>query len=100
MAVVAGQSQLFYSGVGIFNWYYLSSPPQIPRFFRFDLESGGLIYRIQFSTNRFGVFRNGPQSDIILMLIRGYVKHLIWLYDVLIYININMYKTPGGRMGL
>jgi hypothetical protein len=29
-AVAAGQSQRFYSGVGIFNWYYLSSPPQIP----------------------------------------------------------------------
>jgi hypothetical protein len=30
-AVAAGQSQRFYSGVGIFNWYYLSSPPQIRR---------------------------------------------------------------------
>ena len=30
-AVAAGQSQRFYSGVGIFNWYYLSSPPQILR---------------------------------------------------------------------
>ena len=25
VAVAAGQSQRFYSGVGIFNWYYLSS---------------------------------------------------------------------------
>jgi hypothetical protein len=30
-AVAAGQSQRFYSGVGIFNWYNLSSPPQILR---------------------------------------------------------------------
>jgi hypothetical protein len=43
-AVAVGQSQRLYSGVGIFNWYYLSSPPQIPRFFRFPLESGGLMY--------------------------------------------------------
>jgi hypothetical protein len=28
-AVAAGQSQRFYSGVGIFNWHYLGSPPQI-----------------------------------------------------------------------
>jgi hypothetical protein len=37
-AVAAGQSQRLYSGVGIFNWHYLSSPPQILRFSRFDLE--------------------------------------------------------------
>jgi hypothetical protein len=34
-AVAAGQRPrqrfYFYSGVGIFNWYYLSSPSQIPR---------------------------------------------------------------------
>jgi hypothetical protein len=30
-AVAACQSQRFYSSVGIFNWHYLSSPPQIPR---------------------------------------------------------------------
>jgi hypothetical protein len=41
-AVAAGQSQRFYSGVGIFNWYYLSSPPQIPRGSMVLLESGGL----------------------------------------------------------
>ena len=29
--MAAGQSQRFYSGVGIFNWYYPSSPPQILR---------------------------------------------------------------------
>jgi hypothetical protein len=29
VAVAAGQSQRFYSGVGIFDWYYLSSPTQI-----------------------------------------------------------------------
>jgi hypothetical protein len=28
-AVAAGESQRFYSGVGIFYWHYLSSPPQI-----------------------------------------------------------------------
>ena len=27
-AVAIGQSQRLYSGVGIFNWHYLSSPPQ------------------------------------------------------------------------
>ena len=40
VAVAAGQIQRFYSGVGIFNWYYLSSPPQIPRGSRFVLEEG------------------------------------------------------------
>ena len=45
-AVAAGQSQRFYSGVGIFNfnWYYLSSPPQIPRRRGVDLELGGLTW--------------------------------------------------------
>ena len=43
-AVAVGQSQRFYSGVGIFNWYYLSSPPQIPRPIGADLELGGLTY--------------------------------------------------------
>jgi hypothetical protein len=42
-AVAAGQSQRFYSGVGIFNWRYLSSPPQIPRVSRYHLETRGLI---------------------------------------------------------
>jgi hypothetical protein len=42
-AVAAGQSQRFYSGVGIFSWYYLSSPPQILRGSRYQLELGGLI---------------------------------------------------------
>jgi hypothetical protein len=45
--VAAGQSQRFYSGVGIFNWYYLSSPPQILRFPEVDLESGWLISDIR-----------------------------------------------------
>jgi hypothetical protein len=42
--VAAGQSQRFYSGVGIFNWYYLSSPPQILRCRGVELETRGLIY--------------------------------------------------------
>jgi hypothetical protein len=42
MAVAAGQSQRFYSGVGIFSWYYLSSPPEIPRVPVVDLKLGGL----------------------------------------------------------
>jgi hypothetical protein len=44
-AVAAGQSQRFYSGVGTFNWYwyYLSSPPQIPRGSRVLLELRWLI---------------------------------------------------------
>jgi hypothetical protein len=33
-----------YSGVEIFNWYYPSSPPQIPRVSRCPLEWGWLIY--------------------------------------------------------
>jgi hypothetical protein len=37
-AVTVGQSQRLYSGVGIFNWYYLSSPPQVLRVFRCPLE--------------------------------------------------------------
>jgi hypothetical protein len=45
-AVAAGQSQrfYFYSGVGVFNWYYLSSPPQVLRSPRVGLELGRLIY--------------------------------------------------------
>jgi hypothetical protein len=40
-AVAAGQSKRFYSGVGIFyNWYYLSSPPQILLLPRVGLEWG------------------------------------------------------------
>ena len=42
-AVAVGQSRRLYSGVGIFNWYYLSSPPQIPRTPVVGLESGGLV---------------------------------------------------------
>jgi hypothetical protein len=43
-AVAAGKSQRLHSGVKIFNWYYLSSPPQILRLPRFglELELGGL----------------------------------------------------------
>ena len=43
--MVAGQSQRFYSVVGIFNWCYLSlsSPPQIPRVPGVELETGGLV---------------------------------------------------------
>ena len=37
-AVAVGQSQPPYSGLGIFNWYYLNSPPQIPRPSEVDLE--------------------------------------------------------------
>ena len=44
--MAAGQSQRFYSGVGIFNWYYLSSPPQIPRPPVVHLGTRGLIYAL------------------------------------------------------
>ena len=37
-AVTAGQSQRFYSGMGIFNWYYLSSTPRELRLPGADLE--------------------------------------------------------------
>jgi hypothetical protein len=40
-AVAAGQSQRFYSGVGMSDWYYLSSPPQILRAPGAVLESAG-----------------------------------------------------------
>ena len=30
--------------MGVFNWYYLSSPPQILRFSEVQLESKGLIW--------------------------------------------------------
>jgi hypothetical protein len=33
-------------GVGIFYWYYLSSPPQVLRVPAVRLELGGLIYNI------------------------------------------------------
>ena len=42
-AAAAGKSQRFYSGVGIFNWYYPSSPPQIPRRSEAPFETGGLM---------------------------------------------------------
>jgi hypothetical protein len=45
IVVAAGQSQQFYSGVGTFNWYYLSSPPQILHGSWVGLESKGLICR-------------------------------------------------------
>jgi hypothetical protein len=41
-AVAVGQSQRLYSGVGIFNWYYLSSPPQILCAPGVELELRGL----------------------------------------------------------
>jgi len=40
-----------YSGVGIFNWYYPSSPPQIPRAPGVELERGGLICMSHASLN-------------------------------------------------
>ena len=46
--MAAGQSQRFYSGVGIFNWYYLSSPPQILRVPGVPLETGGLAHNIYY----------------------------------------------------
>jgi hypothetical protein len=48
-AVAVGQSRRLYSGVGVFNWYYLSlsSPPQILRFPRCHLESRGLRYKMR-----------------------------------------------------
>ena len=48
--VAAGQSQRFSSGVGVFNWHYLSSPPQIPQGPGVHLELGGLIYGIVMHT--------------------------------------------------
>jgi hypothetical protein len=39
-AVIVGQSQRLYSRVGIFNWYYLGSPPQILLRPEVELELG------------------------------------------------------------
>ena len=44
-AVAAGQSLWFYSGVGIFNRNYISSPHQLLRFPVVHLELRGLIYQ-------------------------------------------------------
>jgi hypothetical protein len=46
-AVAAGQSQRFYSGMGIFNWYYLSSPPQVLLRRGVQLETGEVIFHRQ-----------------------------------------------------
>jgi hypothetical protein len=42
--VAVGQSQPLYSGVGIFNWYYLSSTPRELRAWQAELEWMSLIY--------------------------------------------------------
>jgi hypothetical protein len=54
--VAVGQSQRLYSGVGIFNWYYLSSPPQIPRRRGVPLETRGLTSVILIQVAPPGVF--------------------------------------------
>jgi hypothetical protein len=43
--VAAGQSQPLYSGVGIFNWYYLSPTPR-------ELELQSLICTVQYTNSR------------------------------------------------
>ena len=42
--MVKASGYMLYPGMGAFNWYYPSSPPQIPRRSVVHLELGGLIY--------------------------------------------------------
>jgi hypothetical protein len=46
--MAVSQRQRHYSGVRIFNWHYLSSPPQILRVPAVHLELGGLIYCVPY----------------------------------------------------
>jgi hypothetical protein len=68
--MAAGQSQRFYSGVGNFNWYYLSSPPQVLRGPRVGLERRGLIDMLPYYTNTrpvsIMVLGNPPHSQVYL----------------------------------
>ena len=61
MAVAAGQSRRFYTGVGIFNWHYLSSPPQVLLLPVVRLETGGLIF---VPTNPHGPFSGFKNIDL------------------------------------
>jgi hypothetical protein len=50
-AVAVGQSQRLYSGVGLFNWHYLSSPPQIPRLSRVVLDVDTQVNLVRLRSN-------------------------------------------------
>jgi hypothetical protein len=69
-AVAAGQSQRLYSGVGIFDWYYLSSPPQILRAPGVDLERRGLKCVTVSLTKR---FRDGRFTSETATWTQGYL---------------------------
>ena len=88
-AVATGQSQRFYSGVGIFNWYYLSSPPQIPRASRFDLELGGLIYM------RIIYYQLYHISGVYIMC-TVYIHYNIYIYIYTVYISHLYSSGPPG----
>ena len=57
------QKREVYSGVGIFKWYYLSSPPQILRIPRFRLEIRGLTY-----TRQSPSFKLDPRGVLCMFL--------------------------------
>ena len=62
--MAAGQSQRLYSSVGIFNfnWYCLSSPPQILLLPGVDLERKGLVkYYIMYSPQ----YNSGNYSTVL-----------------------------------
>ena len=74
-AVAAGQSQRYYSGVGIFNWYYLSSPPQSLRPPVVHLELGGLIYqwlRLRFGFDPPAIFTHISITTPIVSALKNY----------------------------
>jgi hypothetical protein len=74
--VAVGQSQRFYSGVGVFNWYYLSSPPQNLRVSEAPLESGGLIFMSTL------VHRTSPISRLPPLDLRPARIILYWHFQV------------------
>ena len=91
-AVAAGQSQRFYSGVGIFNWYYLSSPPQILRFPVVELETRGLIL--------LRVIQQQYPVSCIMPLPLSYSTSLYCIrnsYSVILYSTVEEYAVHSTR---
>jgi hypothetical protein len=80
-AVAAGQSQRFYSGVGIFNWHYLSSPPQMPQGPGVELEAGGLKWR-GFLIIWFHSYRTGPKYPVFYA---HRPKNAFWVLGLVIF---------------
>jgi hypothetical protein len=78
--VAAGQSQQFYSGVGIFNWHYPSSPPQILRVPVAPLESRGQDWHTAQGGPRRTKARHGGQADTCANVnyVTEYRKLILW----------------------